>query len=83
MSLSENAPKYSKDAPFTDPVVRCDSCQVVVRAETIRKLGMCPDCGNRRVKNVLMMKPEEMARCKEWGVDPEWIALFHEVNDNV
>ena len=79
--MPENAPKYSKDAPFTDPVVRCDSCQSLVLREKMLKIGMCTECGNRRMRSVQIMKPEEWQQVKSWGVDPDFIALFEEVAD--
>lgn len=62
--------------PFSDPVLRCDSCQHVFLREIIHELGCCPECGNRRVRNVLILKPEEMERLKKEGIDPEFLALF-------
>ena len=77
----QSAPKYSKDAPFEDPIIRCDSCQAIFLREKIHKFGCCPECGNRRVRNVLVMKPDEFRKVKEMGIDPEFLALFEEVGD--
>lgn len=82
MNLSGSAPKYSKDAPFTDPVVRCDSCQELILREKLCKLGMCPKCGNRRVRNVMVMSPDEWEKVKGWDLDPDWLAIFEAVNDD-
>jgi len=71
--------KYDKDAPFEDPVLRCDSCQALIQREQVHRLGMCSKCGNRRVRNVILMTETEMAEVKGWNVDPEWIALFEAV----
>jgi hypothetical protein len=73
--------KFGKDAPFNDPVVRCDSCAVLIQRERIHKLGMC-ECGNRRVRNVVAMTPEEWDKVKSWdGIDPDWLALFQAVDN--
>jgi hypothetical protein len=53
-----------------------------MRAEVLRKQGMCV-CGNRRVKNVLTLRgQEEMDQIAAWGIDPEWMALFEEVDED-
>ena len=66
--------------PFSDPVVTCDSCQELVQRETIKKVGACSACGNRRFRNVLVLNEANMAKCKEWGIDPDFLALFEQVN---
>lgn len=66
--------------PFADPVVRCDSCQAIVHRRHIHKMGCCPECGNRRFRNVLTLKGKEMKRLKKEGIDPEFLALFEEVS---
>jgi hypothetical protein len=82
MSGINSLPKYHKDRPFEDPVLRCDACQELMRAEVLRKQGMCV-CGNRRVKNVLTLRgQEEMDQIAAWGIDPEWMALFEEVDED-
>lgn len=55
------------DEGFTDPVLRCDSCQVLIRRETLRKIGSCHKCGNKRVRNVNVFSPEERDQIEEWG----------------
>ena len=67
--------KYDKDAPFNDPVVRCDSCNKIIRLETLKDLGMC-SCGNRKIRNLQTFSKEEEAQMLEWGVDPAFLALF-------
>lgn len=61
---------------FSDPVVRCDSCQSLIRRETIKDSGCCDSCGNRRVRNVQVIKENEMKQLKEWNIDPQFLALF-------
>jgi len=70
--------------PFADPVVRCDSCQKILRLGEVKKIGKCKFCGNRRVRTVQVLNSREMKLLKEWGVDPEFIKLFpaeEEVSD--
>ena len=73
--------KYGKDAPFTDPVVRCDSCAKIIRASTLRELGMC-ECGNRKIRNLQAFNGVEEAQMKEWGVDPDFLAQFQVVRND-
>ena len=76
-----SVPAYSKDAPFTDPVVRCDSCNKLVLRTTAQKHGFCNHCGNRKVRQINMMSMDELAEVKTWNIDPIWIALFEVVNE--
>lgn len=71
---------YGKDDPFMDPVLRCDSCQALLFADDLKKMGMC-ECGNRKVKNVQTLKPEEVALMKKRNIDPEFLSLFEEVDN--
>ena len=70
--------KYGKDAPFCDPVVRCDSCSKIIQTATLRQLGMC-SCGNRKIRNLQTFTPEEMQQMETWGVDPDFFAMFQGV----
>lgn len=64
----------SEQEGFTDPVVRCTECQRLITRKEIQEVGGCPDCGCRRIRNVLTLKPEEMDSVKkDW---PEFAALF-------
>lgn len=76
-------PIYDKDGPFEDPIIRCTECSGIVHRTQIRKFGSCPKCGNRRVRNVLSLSEEEMAKLKEEGVDPGFLILFEGVDDAV
>ena len=62
---------------FTDPVVRCTECQRMIFMDEVHEQGCCPKCGNRRVRNVLVMEPEERDLLKEKG-HHEFLALFEE-----
>ena len=66
--------------PFTDPVLRCDSCHILVKRATLHKLGTCPKCGNKRVRDVTIVNSEERDQLKEWGF-LEFAAQFEAVPD--
>jgi len=68
--------KYDKDAPFADPVLRCDSCSSIVLSVDLKKYGRCPDCGNRKVRNLQVFSEKEHETMLEWSVDPEFLAQF-------
>jgi predicted RNA-binding Zn-ribbon protein involved in translation (DUF1610 family) len=55
------------DEGLTDPVMRCDSCQALIRRATIHKFGSCDKCGNRRIRNVTVFNEEEKKQIEEWG----------------
>lgn len=71
---------YGKDAPFHDPVVRCDSCNKIIRTSTLRQLGMC-ECGNRKIRNLQTFTSEERTTMEGWGIDPEFFAQFQAVDN--
>jgi hypothetical protein len=77
----EELPKYHRDGPFDDPIVRCTECQSIIYRDTLGKMGMCSKCGNRRVRNVLSLNPEEMQAAKDRKIDPQFLALFEESED--
>lgn len=72
--------KYPVDGPFKEPALRCDSCAKLVLAATLREIGMCPHCGNTRVRNARTMSEDDMVKAKEWIsqglLDPDWLHLF-------
>lgn len=58
-----------------DPVLRCDSCQKLVQLVTLHKLGCCPGCGNKRIRNLTVMSERELNQVREWGFEQfanEW-----------
>lgn len=63
---------------FTDPVVRCTECQTMIFRDQIYEFGCCPKCGNRRVRNVLNMSPEERDEINNKGFG-DFLELFEEV----
>jgi hypothetical protein len=77
--MEQTIAKYSKDAPFEDPVVRCDSCQTLLLVTKLRELGRCGKCGSHKVRNVFAFTPEERAEMIVWGVDEEFLKLFESV----
>lgn len=68
------------DEGFTDPVVRCDSCQALLRRETLHKRGKCNKCGNRRVRNLTVFDENEKKQMEEWGLH-EFVSEFGVVNE--
>lgn len=65
---------------FNDPVVRCTDCQAIVTRDDIRKFGMCPKCGTRRMRNVVVLNAKEMQDLKNADVDPAFLAEFEVKN---
>lgn len=61
-----------------DPVLRCDSCRVLVRVTSLHKLGCCDKCGNKRMRNVTLFNDAERATMEAWG-ETEFLAQFSEV----
>lgn len=55
------------DEGFTDPVVRCDSCQALIKRETIHQFGSCNKCGNRRIRNLTVFDEVEKKQMEDWG----------------
>lgn len=74
--FKEGNKKYSDDGPFNDPVVRCDGCSKIILKEKIGEIGMCPNCGHRRVNKLRVFNEEELNQMIEWGVDPDYFAIF-------
>ncbi len=58
-----------------DPVLRCDSCQALLRLAVLHEVGSCQACGNRRVRNVQVLSEEERAQVEGWGLH-DFLALF-------
>jgi hypothetical protein len=71
---------YESDAPFQDPVVRCDSCQRILLVSKLREMGGCL-CGSRKVRNLKGFDDKEEAQMKDWGVDPLFLRLFEPIPD--
>lgn len=61
-----------------DPILRCDSCQKLMRIETLHKLGTCSNCGNKRMRNVTIFNDDERAQMIAWGHE-DFVAQFEEV----
>lgn len=75
--------KYSKDGPFQEPAVICDSCTKLLLVSDLHKHGMCGHCGNTRVRNVHALTAESMERARAWAdegkLDADWLKLFEVV----
>ena len=75
--------KYSKDGPFNEPVVICDSCARMLLRVEVQRVGMCSHCGNTRMRNVRVLSEENMKIAQEWAsegkIDPDWLKLFEAV----
>jgi rRNA maturation endonuclease Nob1 len=69
-----------KDESFDDPIVRCDSCQALLKRSTLKKHGACTKCGNRRVRNVNFFNDEERKQIEEWGFT-DFLKLFEVTED--
>jgi len=65
---------------FTDPVLRCDSCNVLVTRKTLHKIGGCDKCGNKRVKNVTVFDEDERQQMIDWG-HQEFVDEFEVVDE--
>ena len=69
---------------FSDPVVRCLSCGQLLFMETVKQLGCCHKCGNKRVTNVRTLNDAELEKLKAKGVSSVWLDEFEEVvNANI
>lgn len=64
-----------EDPGFTDPVVRCDSCQALLTRAVIRTHGACTKCGNRRMRNVTVLDEVEKKQLEDWGF-AQFVAEF-------
>ena len=52
-----------------DPVLRCDSCQELVKIAVLHKLGVCPKCGNKRMRSLTVLSADEKKKLVSWGFD--------------
>lgn len=68
--------KYGMDAPFEDPLVRCDGCKKMILFRGFMEVGRCPECGSNRIRNLQLMTQVEHDMALKWGVDPDFMALF-------
>lgn len=79
---------YSKDGPFNDPVVRCDSCQTLLLVKILKEDGQCLRCSNTKVRNLrgtlIVEDCETLISWRNSGlIDPDFVALFVKEGDNV
>ena len=73
---------------FNDPILRCDDCQALINRNQLRKFGCCNKCGNRKLKNVQLIKQEEMWALRNhtyfkdgFEVPGDFLELFEGVPD--
>lgn len=81
-AVADALTKYSKDGDFKEPVLRCDSCHKLVLHAELKQHGMCPHCGNTRVRNVRVMNDAEMEQALAWAlagtINADWLELFEQ-----
>ena len=65
---------------FQDPVVRCMDCNKILKREVLHIIGKCPHCGAIKCRNLQVYNSEEAGQMKEWGIDPDFLALFEGIN---
>ena len=81
LSVEDLEPGYEPDQrPFSDPVLRCDSCQALMKRETLHKLGCCSKCGNKRMRNVTIFNSDEKDQMELWGFQ-DFVNEFEVVTD--
>ena len=76
--MEKSLPTFSDDGPFSDPIVRCDSCSKLVMIELIGKIGKCPYCGRAKFWKVRTFSQRELEWMKERDVDPDFLKLFEQ-----
>jgi len=67
-TINRERPNMAENT-FEDPVVRCVDCQRLIFHDEIQKFGLCPDCGTRKVRNVLTLRQGEYDALKAKGHD--------------
>ena len=69
---------------FSDPVLRCDSCNKLILTKDVHKIGTCPRCGNRRVREVRNYNDDDLPILKSWlasnDIDQAFLDQFAEVS---
>lgn len=66
---------------FTEPVLRCDSCNKLVAKNAITKLGLCNHCGNKRFRAIDVISDLELLQIKKLDGAEAFLRLFEEVSD--
>lgn len=62
-----------------DPAVRCDSCQKILMADELVKVGCCPHCGNRRIRSITVCNEDELQQLLDWGFK-DMVTEYQEAN---
>ncbi len=60
---------YVAEGQGHDELMRCKDCQALVTMETIRTMGMCPKCGNKRFNEITLLNDQEMADIQSGKLD--------------
>ena len=66
---------------FTEPVLRCDSCNKIVTKAAITKLGFCNHCANKRFRPVDVISELELMQIKKLDGAEDFLKLFCEVKN--
>ena len=73
-----------EDKGFTEPVLRCDSCNKIVTKNAITKLGLCNHCGNKRFRPVDVISELELIQIKKLDGAEAFLELFEtDVDDSM
>ncbi len=69
-----------------DDLMRCKDCQALVVMESIKKLGCCEKCGNKRFMEITILTEKEMEGIANGTIDfpyrAEFMAEFKSVADD-
>ena len=69
---------------FTDPALRCDSCNKIVTKNVITKLGLCNHCGNKRFRPIDVISELELMLIKKLDGAEAFLELFEaDVDDSM
>lgn len=61
---------------FDEPILRCDSCNKIVVMRTIRDLGLCNHCGNKRFRSVDVISELELMQIEKLDGADAFLELF-------
>ncbi len=69
-----------------DMLMRCKDCQALVDMETIKRLGSCDKCGNKRFMEITLLSEKEMEDISTGVIDfpyrAEFMAEFQSLPDD-
>jgi hypothetical protein len=77
---------YVEHGSGHDALMRCKDCQSLVDMDTIKKLGCCNKCGNKRFMEITILTEKEMEDISTGAIDfpfrAEFMAEFTSVPDD-